>query len=291
MKNNDMKGAYRVAHELLRDRLKDKAPEILQELDEIMESDVIITRGQHDYIEKVMQQAGTPYTLLDPVEIEGANLRPDQIVFVNCPGNFSSKGIRNLVHFVHEGGFLFTTDWALKHVLEPAFPGVVEYNGQATRDEVVRVEVLDKEDPFLASILDSEDDPQWWLEGSSYPIRILDSERVKVLVTSRELGERYGESPVFITFDHGEGTVYHMISHFYLQRVETRTQRHMGSSFGYMAQKGISPQTMNKYSAMGAGEMNVSEVESAYVSRGMMSRVMWEKRKQMKKMASKKRRK
>lgn len=288
MEKNDMSGAYRVAHELLRDRLKDRAPEILEELDEISEADVIITRGEHDHIENVLQQAGTPYTLLDPGQIEGANLRPDQIVFVNCPGRFSPKGIRNLVKFVHEGGFLFTTDWAIKNVLEPAFPGVVEYNELATSDAVVRVEVLDKEDPFLASILDSEDDPQWWLEASSYPIRILDPERVRVLVTSRELEERYGESPVFITFDHGAGRVYHMISHFYLQRTETRTQRHASSSIGFMAQKGVPLEAIDKYTAMGAEDMSTSEVESAYVSRGMMSRVMWEKRRQMNKMARKK---
>jgi len=51
--------------------------------------------------------------------------------------------------------------------------------------------------------------------GSSYPIRILDEKKVRVLVSSKQLGERYGEAPVFITFDHGEGKVYHMISHFY----------------------------------------------------------------------------
>ncbi len=288
MKKNDMSGAYRVAHELLRDRLKDRAPEILRELDEISEADVIVTRGKYDYIENVLQQAGTPHTLLDPGQIDDANLRPDQIVFVNCPGEFNPKGIRNLVNFVDQGGFLFTTDWALKHVLERAFPGVVEYNQNSTRDAVVRVEVLDKEDPFLASIMDSEDDPQWWLEGCSYPIRILDADRVRVLVASRELGERYGESPVFITFDHGAGRVYHMISHFYLQRTETRTQRHASSSVGFVAQKGVPAQAMDKYNAMGADNMSTSEVESAYVSRGMMSRVMWEKRKQMKKMDRKK---
>jgi hypothetical protein len=79
-----------------------------------------------------------------------------------------------------------------------------------------------------------------------------------------------------------------MISHFYLQRTETRTQRHASSSVGFVAQKGVPAQAMDKYNAMGAADLSTSEVESAYVSRGMMSRVMWEKRKQMKKMDRKK---
>jgi len=287
MRAMDMSGAYRVAHELLRDRLEDRAPEILRELDEISEADVIVTRGEWDFIEKVLEQAGTPYKLLDPADIDDAVLRPDQIVFVNCPGDFGRKGIRNLVEFVREGGFLFTTDWALKHVLQRGFPGLVEYNESKTADAVVRVEVLDKDDPFLAAIMDAEDDPQWWLEANSYPIRILDPERVKVLVASSELGKQYGESAVFVTFDHGSGRVYHMISHFYLQRTETRTQRHTGSSKDYMLQKGVSPALMNKYTAMGADEMNTSEVESAFTSSGMTSRVLWEKRRQLERMARK----
>jgi hypothetical protein len=65
----------------------------------------------------------------------------------------------------------------------------------------------------------------WWLEGSSYPIQILDKKKVKVLVRSDELKRRYGHDPVIVSFEWGEGIVYHMISHFYLQRSETRTKK------------------------------------------------------------------
>ena len=50
----------------------------------------------------------------------------------------------------------------------------------------------------------------------------------KVLITSRELGEKYGERPVAVWFRWGEGDVFHMISHYYLQRTEERTARHRG---------------------------------------------------------------
>jgi len=114
----------------------------------------------------------------------------------------------------------FTTDWALRHVIEPAFRGVLAYNERPTADAVVRVEVVDPENQFLKGVMGPNDDPQWWLEGSSYPIRIVDTERVKVLLTSRQLADQWGESPVAVVFPHGQGEVFHMISHYYLQRTE-----------------------------------------------------------------------
>jgi hypothetical protein len=287
MSKDKMENAYRVAHELLKDRLKEFAPQELKDIEAIEAADVLVVRGQYDHIETVFKHAQAPYTLIQPQDLEGARLRPDQILFINCPGILSPKALRKLPNFVSEGGFLFTTDWALKHVLEPAFPGVVEFNRKPTGDEVIRIEIVEHEDPFLKSILDEEDDPQWWLEGSSYPIHILDVERVNVLITSKELEERHGEAPVFITFDHGEGKVYHMISHFYLQRTETRTARHDESSIEYIKAKGLATENIAKYASMGAGDLKAAAVESALASDAMIHAVFIEKqrwnRKQRKK--------
>jgi hypothetical protein len=277
-----MKAAYRVADELLKDRMREDAPAALEEIEDLTAADVIVTRGQYDRIEQVFGEGGIPCTQVEPSQIDGAELRPDQVIFVNCPGEFSAVGLRKLHQFVEEGGFLFTTDWALKNVVEQAFPGFVEYNHRATADDVVRVEILDREDPFLASIMGPEDDPQWWLEGSSYPIRVLDPDKVRVLIRSAELEEKYGEAAVFVTFEYGAGRVYHMISHFYLQRTEARTQRHRGSSYDFLQEKGIAPAQYEKYAALGADETDLGSVESALSSKGMMSRVLYEKQMQKK---------
>lgn len=277
-----MESAYRVAEELLKDRLRQEAPDALEELEDLNAADIIVTRGQYDRIEQVFGHGGIPCTPVDPRAVDEATLRADQVMFVNCPGKFTPRGLRKLHQFVHEGGFLFTTDWALKYVLQEAFPGFVEFNNNPTADDVVRVEVLSRDDPFLSSILGPDDDPQWWLEGSSYPIRVLDREKVQVLVTSKELEEKYGEAPVFVTFPFGEGRIYHMISHFYLQRTETRTQRHARSSYDFLKEKGVSEAEFAKYSALGAGESDLGSVESALSSRSMLSRVLYEKKLQMK---------
>jgi hypothetical protein len=283
-----MKNAYRIAQELMDDRLKEKDSEAYNDIQDIKEADVIVVRGVHDHIEQVFSMSGTPFTLINPEKLDRAELRQDQIVFINCPGEINSLGLNKLTSFVSGGGFLFTTDWALKNVLEKAFPGYVEYNQQATSDEVVRVEILDTEDPFLKSILGPKDDPQWWLESSSYPIRVLDKRKVEVLVSSKDIKDRYGEAPVFITFKHYEGKIYHMISHFYLQRSETRSKRHFAPATNYLFEKEIPDTFYKKYKAMGIDQSNVADIESAYTSSAMMRKIIYDKKQQLRKKMEKK---
>ena len=276
-----MKKAYEIAQEMVRDQLEQKNPEAVKDLESINESDILITEGEYDFIEKVLSNAGTPHTLIQGERLEDASLRPDQVLFVNCPGNFEPRALRKMESFVKEGGFLFTTDWALKNVLEEAFPGYVEQGGRNTADEVVRVEILDNEDPYLNSLIGPDDDPQWWLEGSSYPIRVIDRDAVKVLITSKEIERRYGESPVLITFKYGKGTIYHMISHFYLQRSETRTKRHRKSGMDYVSESDVSPALYSKYKEMGAEKEDLGDIESAYWSSAVMNRVVLEKKQRL----------
>jgi len=278
-----MTSSYRIAQELFKDRLRRQFPETLELLDDIHAADMIVVSGSYEHIEQVLDSSDTPYTLVQPEMIDKAKLRPDQVVFINCPGNLNKKGLRKLESFVRAGGFLFTTDWALRHVIETAFPGFLAFNDRPTLDEVVRIEILDREDTILQSVLDEQDDPQWWLEGSSYPIQILDSKRVRVLIQSKELKERHGEAPVFVSFDYGEGQVYHMISHFYLQRSETRTARHAAPSTDYLASKGVAAADMAKFKDLGSDEFPTSDVESAYTSYAMIQAVMLKKKRRGKK--------
>ena len=280
MIKNKMSTAYRVAQEMIKDKLKDVDEDMAAEFEELGQSEVIVSKGVHDYIEQVFNGIGLKHNLINPQQFEKIDLDPDKIIFINCPGNVSSKGLRNLVTFVEKGGFLFTTDWALRHVIEPGFPGYIKYNNRPTNDEVVRVDILAEEDPFLQSLIGPNDDPQWWLEGSSYPIEILNHKEVDILIKSKEIEKKYGESAVFVTFNYGKGKVYHMISHFYLQRAETRTARHAKSGAEYANEKlNMDPYRKEKYMNMGIDDANLSDVEAAYSSSSIMNKILWDKRK------------
>ena len=280
MIKNKMSTAYRVAQEMIKDKLKDVDEDMAAEFEELGQSEVIVSTGVHDNIEQVFNGIGLKHNLINPQQFEKIDLDPDKIIFINCPGNVTSKGLRNLVTFVEKGGFLFTTDWALRHVIEPGFPGYIKYNNRPTSDEVVRVDILAEEDPFLQSLIGPNDDPQWWLEGSSYPIEILNHKEVDILIKSKEIEKKYGESAVFVTFDYGKGKIYHMISHFYLQRAETRTARHAKSGAEYANEKlNMDPYRKEKYMNMGIDDANLSDVEAAYSSSSIMNKILWDKRK------------
>jgi len=282
MIKDKMSTAYRVAQEMIKDKLKDVDEDMAAEFEELGQSEVIVSKGVHDYIEQVFNGIGLKHNLINPQQFEKIDLDPDKIIFINCPGNVTSKGLRNLVTFVEKGGFLFTTDWALRHVIEPGFPGYIKYNNRPTSDEVVRVDILAEEDPFLQSLIGPNDDPQWWLEGSSYPIEILNHKEVDILIKSKEIEKKYGESAVFVTFDYGKGKVYHMISHFYLQRAETRTARHKKSGTEYAYEKlNMDESRAEKYKNMGIDDANLSDVEAAYSSSSMMNKILWDKKRKM----------
>lgn len=275
-----MKRAYRIATEMAKDKMLEERPDDAKILVSLEESDLVVIKGDYDHIEVNLEFMGMPFITISPRQIDSMRLRDDQMVFVNCPGHLTGRGIKLLSDFVERGGFLFSTDWALKHVLEPAFPGYVRFNRRETGDEVVRVQNHDPDNPHVQMFLGPEDDPVWWLEGSSYPIEIQDKKNVRVLISSKELKNRYGEAPVLITFQYGQGTVFHMISHFYLQRSETRTERHSAPSTAYATEKGYSEEQQAKYRAMGAEEVTTAEVESALHSQTRLADMILAKKKQ-----------
>jgi hypothetical protein len=135
-----------------------------------------------------------------------------------------------------------------------------------TGDEVVGIQVHDPTNPIVAGFLPAAQHvaPQWWLESSSYPIEIVDAQRVRVLIKSDQLYDKYDAHAVLITFDCGLGNVIHMISHFYLQRSETRDERHKMSSEQFAMDMNVSEQLKKK--AQSKGNLNYAQVQSTATS-------------------------
>ena len=268
---DNTQAAYLGGASIARDRMAREAPLDAEALAAVVASDIVVVSGCYDHVERVLQALEVPYQTVQPGSLARVDLRPEQLLVVNCPGELAPAEIIQVRDFVAAGGSLFTTDWALRNVIEPAFPGRIEYNDRPTTDDVVGIEVVDSDSPYLQGVLDSDDDPQWWLEGSSYPIHVLDPERVRVLIRSRELGEKYGEEPVAVVFNFGKGEVFHMISHYYLQRTELRNDRHAMSAEDYASEKGV------KFSAdmsEMARNLKLGEVEAAATSARLFANII-----------------
>ena len=285
--SNDIKGdekmqqAYKAAAKMNSKIIEETDPEGFKYLKEVSNSDIIITRGIYDHGEVVFELCQIPYSLINPDEIERIELRDDQIIFVNCPGHITTRGLDRIKSFVHNGGMLVTTDWALTNVLERNFQEMVKFNSRSTADDVVRVVFEKVDDTFLSGLLDPNDEPVWWLEGSSYPIQVLNKDKVKILVSSKEMKEKYGESPIVVTFEYGLGKVYHMTSHFYLQRSETRSKRHEQVGSNYASMKGMNMDEFSTEEKDAIEKTNVAQMEAAYTSTRTLSNMIMEQKKRV----------
>lgn len=210
-----MDGAFASIDVILRDRLDDESLSVLAGL---RADGCIVVSGEHDHIDRFLKTLCIPFVEIGSHEVSEFPFCPSQTVYVNCQGSFPQAAAARLRRFVQEGGQLVTTDWALKSVLEVAFPGFVRHNGRVTGAEAVPVHVRTKNDPIVQGFLGQAPGtaPHWSLEASSYPITVL-SDKVRKLLVSPNLKNCYGEDAVMVHFDFGAGAVYHLISHLYLQ--------------------------------------------------------------------------
>lgn len=271
-----MGAAYAASSYMMKAKMRKEDPRRFGLLNKVTKGDVIVVKGSMDHLEEVFDASVTPYTLVDAWQLNGG-LKSDQVVFVNCPGTMDSRYGEELKRFVEKGGFLVTTDWALKNVVQAYFPGIVQYSGGSTRDDCVPIEAVLPENPYTKGVIDRGVKPVWWLEGGSYPIKITDKKRAHLLFQSAELGKKYGEMPVGIYFDHKKGRVFHFISHFYLQRTEGRGTKSSQPIKGFVQDS--LDLTDDEVSAVQSqlGSVSVSEAESAYTSARLIHNIIIDK--------------
>ncbi|CAF0730555.1 unnamed protein product [Rotaria sordida] len=245
--NGDMADAYELGSAMAREQLSAEDKKLL---DQMQHDTVIVVPGTYDHIHQVLTSLKIPFKTVQQDELLTYPLRPkDQTVYVNCATSFPPNAAHRLRKFVEDGGQLITTDWALKNVLEVAFGEFVRHNGQTTGDEVIGVQVNDPTNPIVAGFLPAAKhvDPQWWLESSSYPIEIIDQQRVRVLIKSNQLNQKYNSYAVLITFD-----------------CETRDARHKMSSEQFAVDMNASEGIQLKAKQM--TNLNYAQVQSSVTS-------------------------
>ena len=181
---------------------------------------IICVLGKYDHVEWVLDHLSIKQTVIRPQQILSIGLNPKQLVLINCEGSIGKKEANEYLRwFVHVGGYLMTTDWALQNAVTRAFPGYLARDNRAkTGNDVVIIEPADIDHPLLEGVFDKTTQLMWWLEIIAFPMRIADPFRADILVDSIEmLTKKYGSSTMAAAFDFGHGKVQHCISHFYLQ--------------------------------------------------------------------------
>lgn len=174
--------------------------------------------------------------IIKPEDALKENFDNWDLIIIGCPGtDIPSAAHPKIAQYVANGGWILTTDWCLRSIVEPIFPGFIRWNDKKSDDVVVSCQILEPNHPFLDGVLSEIQDDKWakknikntkkeefnwWLENRSFPIQVLNHAAVHVLIASWEIKNSWGEAPVLVYFDYGTmgGRVIHMISHTHLQK-------------------------------------------------------------------------
>jgi hypothetical protein len=275
-----MAKANKAAAKVVNERMAAERPEDFRLMKSVDGAEIIVVSGVYDRVEDVLSAVGIRHVVVAPAQLDHLELNARQLLIIDCPGNISSRAVEKVRKFVNAGGFLYTTDWALANVVQKAFPGYVEFNGRATSNDVVEVAVKKKDNVFLKQIQLSKEDPKWWLESSSYPIRVLNKEKVDVLITSREMAGKYGEPAIAITFPYGDGRVLHIASHFYLQQNQRRSVAENGKAGGFLKKEANLPEPLKEKLAADdeVKDVKAGDLSSSYAASQLSTNLVVERK-------------
>jgi hypothetical protein len=261
---DEMTRAYQATANIVREEIQRTGTRA----EEFRGGEILVTLGQYDKVQQVLDHLQLPYRTLPCQVVDHLPLRADQVLVINCPGHFTPPGLEAIRLFVARGGTLISTDWALETTVQRAFPRTIEYTGHPTADDVVQVSWVHPEHPFTRGVEVTGQPINWWLEGSSYPIRLIDP-RVTVLVRSEQMRQRYHEDPLVVTFDYGEGTVVHLTSHYYLQR----SQGDKSAKAGATVESQVGQQIMAQAAT---GGLSGAQLSAAYSSMRLLANILYE---------------
>jgi hypothetical protein len=184
---------------------------------DVSHASVVVVRGSADHMEQVLTQAKVKFVAVDPSELPELALNAKQVLMVNCTGDMSKEAQERVRRFVAAGGFLYTTDHAVKQLVEPLFPNTIAYAG-TTNEQVFPVKVRGSdEDRGLLNSLGGNAKEMWQTAGGGYTFKVLDPKRVTVLMESPEMAKVFGSGLVAARFRYEDGQVIHVTGHFFTQ--------------------------------------------------------------------------
>lgn len=184
---------------------------------DVSHASVVVVRGSADHMEQVLAQAKVKFVAVDPSELPELALNAKQVLMVNCTGDMSAQAQERVRRFVAAGGFLYTTDHAVKQLIEPLFPNTIAFAG-STSEQVFPVKVRGTdEDRGLLSSLGGNAKEMWQTAGGGFTFKVLDPKRVTVLMESPEMAKAFGSGLVAARFRYEDGQVIHVTGHFFTQ--------------------------------------------------------------------------
>ncbi len=284
MGSKRMRRANKVAAELLRQRMRRRRPNDLKLIREAGAADVVVVKGSYDRVQEVLRAVKVKHVVIPSRLLAKVPLMSLQTLMINCPGHLSAAARKKVRRFVKTGGYLVTTDWALATV-QRMFPGTIARGSRNTKNDVVSVHIHSGASPLVGHLVKAgKAAPRWWLESASYPIRVLNRKKVKVLISSKEMRKKYGHGAIAVTFRHDDGKVMHMTSHFYLQQAKLRSSREHMKGSAYAKSLGIKGKALQALLSKGLDRVKAGAINSAYSMQQVTTNVLVDKARSNKKL-------
>jgi len=183
--------------------------------------DVVVLESRGDRIQVLLERLGIDHRLTMSSRVAQDGLDAAGVFVANCTGELEPGDVERIEWFVAVGGYLCGSCWALTETIERIAPGVL--SKVVTRDEVlddVEASPCSADSPYLRGVFGEEVVPLYHLEGS-HLVRVLQPERVEMLVDSAECAEKWGGGNLACWFRSGHGTILDSANHFHSQGFES----------------------------------------------------------------------
>ncbi len=196
-------------------------------LEQVRQAAVVVVAGSADHMDQVLRKAKMKFVVVRPAELAQLPLHSQQVLMVNCRGVMSKAARARVERFVRAGGFLYTTDHAVNELIEKIFPNTIAWDRKTTTQQVFPMKVKGKR-----GLLSKISSKRWQLAGGGYLFKVLDQEKVQVLMSSARVAKKYKHSGALgARFRHHDGTVIHVTGHFYSQPGQSGAMARAGAAF------------------------------------------------------------
>ncbi|MFT7668313.1 MAG: HEAT repeat protein [Planctomycetota bacterium] len=176
--------------------------------------DVLVLNSRGDHIQAILERLGIDHRLTISNQVKTDGLDASGIFISNCTGELEHEDLDRLEWFVKVGGYLCGSCWALTETIDKIAPGIV--TKVITRDEIVDsvpASACDTGSKYTRDVFGEYVIPIYRLEGA-HIIRVLQPERVEMLVDSVECAEKWGGGNLACWFSYGHGTILDSANHF-----------------------------------------------------------------------------
>jgi HEAT repeat protein len=178
--------------------------------------DVVVLKSRGDTIQNLLSVLDVKHRLTQSANVRKDGVQPFGVFVSNCTGEIQPDDHERVAWFVHAGGALFGSCWAIDKTIGQEFPSTIrKFPGAAGQVlDQVRAEELPTESEYLAGVFPGVVRPIYELYGA-FLIEVLDPERVEVLTDSPDCASRWGGGGnLSAWFTAGHGVVMGASNHF-----------------------------------------------------------------------------